>query len=62
MRTVFSKNMTLRVSVSPWLAIAFFSVLSAPSVVSAQPRINYQTQVRPLLEDRCLECHSHDKR
>ena len=29
---------------------------------SAAPLIDFQTQIRPLLSDHCLECHSQDKR
>jgi len=60
-RKVFSKKKNLRYSVPPWLATAFFSVLSVSSV-SAQALVNYQTQIRPIIEKHCLECHSQDKR
>ena len=62
-RKVFSSKSIFSVpSVPPCLAIAVFSVLSVPSVTAAQPLVNYQTQIRPIIEKHCLECHSQDKR
>ena len=61
-RKVFSKKKSSPFSVSPWFAIAFFSLSSVPSVSSAQALVDYQRQVRPLIEKHCLECHSQDKR
>jgi hypothetical protein len=44
------------------VSASIFSVLSVPSVLSAQTRVDFQRQIRPILEERCLECHSQDKR
>ncbi len=35
---------------------------SAPAVTTRRPVIDYRRQIRPILDDRCLECHSQDKR
>jgi len=76
-RTVFSHEKILRylrvsvfsASVFPrclrllrFSAPALFSVLTVPSVLSAQSLVDYQHQIRPIIEKHCLECHSQDKR
>ncbi len=43
------------------LALAVLSVISVPSA-SAQSLVDYQRQIRPIIEKHCLECHSQDKR
>jgi hypothetical protein len=64
-RRVLSTKGSSVTSVPPWFAPVLFSVLSALfSVTSAfaQPLVDYQRQIRPMIEKHCLECHSQDKR
>jgi len=61
-RRAFSKKVILRCLRFSVVSASVFSAFSVPAVLSAQPRINYETQVRPILQERCLECHSQDKR
>ena len=60
-RRISSDKKILRFLRSSVLAPALFSVLSV-SPVSAQSLVDYQRQIRPILEKHCFECHSQDKR
>jgi hypothetical protein len=44
-----------------WLA-AVLQATTAPARQTPSARIDYRRQVEPILEKRCLECHSQDKR
>ncbi len=67
MRRISSDKKILRFLRSSVLAPAFFSVIPVISALSgssasAQSLVDYQRQVRPIIEKHCLECHSQDKR
>src|SRR6478752_1971243 len=57
---------------STWPLCALASVLwmvtigaagrQAPPSRAAAPRIDFEREIRPILESRCLECHSAEKR
>jgi hypothetical protein len=38
------------------------SLLAAPSLLLGQEKITYQDHVRPVFENRCLNCHNPDKK
>ena len=48
--------MTLRQLLSPCVALAFAVVLAG----TAPAAVNFQSQVRPLLADKCFQCHGPD--
>lgn len=51
----FSQSMLLQVALSGMLVVCGASVLTAQ-----QPQVDFASQIRPLLSDRCFACHGPD--
>jgi hypothetical protein len=47
---------------SAFIRSSLLLVAAGATVVSAQEKITYQDHVRPILENRCLNCHNPDKK
>ena len=44
----------------PLLLSLSLSVVLAPLGIAAEPPVNFETQVKPILQDRCVECHNSE--